>query len=141
MQSLWLGAMHDNLILPTEPIGVFEGKANVDLGNTLTKEVAIRALAMLKTVIAGREIKEAERKWNPGVKESNLELIEKASELKGRLGFMKIPLRMLITDYELKVGQEVVFSMTMPEVISEEPNKKEKENNENEKHVKVYRKY
>jgi hypothetical protein len=38
-------------------------------------------------------------------------------ELKGRLGFMKIPLRMLITDYELKAGQEVAFTMTMPEVI------------------------
>lgn len=27
------GAMHDNLILPVEPVGVFGGKPNVDLGN------------------------------------------------------------------------------------------------------------
>ena len=28
-------------------------------------------------------------------------------DLKGRLGFLKIPMRMLITDYPIKVGQEV----------------------------------
>ena len=28
-------------------------------------------------------------------------------DLKGRLGFLKIPMRMLITDYEIKIGQEV----------------------------------
>jgi D-proline reductase (dithiol) PrdA len=50
--------------------------------NTLTKEDAIRAIAMLKTVMAGGEVKEAERKWNPGVKESNLKLLEKASGVK-----------------------------------------------------------
>ena len=27
------GAMHDNLILPVEPVGVLGGKPNVDLGN------------------------------------------------------------------------------------------------------------
>lgn len=47
-----------------------------------------------------------------------------AIDLKGRLGFMKIPLRMLVTDYELKLGQEVIFTMTMPEVVSEKPNEK-----------------
>lgn len=45
-------------------------------------------------------------------------------DLKGRLGMLKVPMRMLITDYELKVGQEVVFTMTMPQVISPEPNLK-----------------
>lgn len=45
-------------------------------------------------------------------------------DLKGRLGFMKIPLRMLITDYSLKVGQEVGFNMSFVEVLSEEPNEK-----------------
>ena len=45
-------------------------------------------------------------------------------DLKGRLGFMKIPMRMLITDYPLKVGQEVGFRMSFIEVLSEEPNEK-----------------
>lgn len=45
-------------------------------------------------------------------------------DLKGRLGFMKIPVRMLITDYPLKIGQEVGFRMSFVEVLSEEPNEK-----------------
>lgn len=45
--------------------------------NTLCKEDAIRALAMLKSAIAEEEIKAAEKKWNPNVKESNLEAVEK----------------------------------------------------------------
>jgi hypothetical protein len=45
-------------------------------------------------------------------------------DLKGRLGFMKIPMRMLITDYPLKVGQEVGFKMSFIEVLAEEPNEK-----------------
>ena len=45
--------------------------------NTLCKEDAIRALAMLKTQMAGGEIKKAERKWNPNVKLNNIEIIEK----------------------------------------------------------------
>jgi hypothetical protein len=45
-------------------------------------------------------------------------------DLKGRLGFMKIPMRMLITDYPLKVGQEVGFRMSFIEVLSGEPNEK-----------------
>lgn len=45
--------------------------------NTLCKEDAIRALAMLKTVMDGAEVKEAERKWNVNVKLNNIELIEK----------------------------------------------------------------
>ena len=42
-------------------------------------------------------------------------------DLKGRLGFMKIPMRMLITDYPLQVGQEVGFRMSFVEVLAEEP--------------------
>lgn len=54
-----------------------QGIENEVLGcNTLCKEDAIRALAMLKVAMAGEEVKEAERKWNPNVKENNLELIE-----------------------------------------------------------------
>ena len=45
-------------------------------------------------------------------------------DLKGRLGFMKVPMRMIITDYALKVGQEVGFRMSFIEVLSEEPNEK-----------------
>ena len=49
--------------------------------NTLCQEDALRALAMLKTAIGEEEIQAAERKWNPGVKESNLEVIEKAYQI------------------------------------------------------------
>lgn len=45
-------------------------------------------------------------------------------DLKGRLGQFKMPKRMLITDYELKLGQEVGFVMSYPEVLGPEPNKK-----------------
>ncbi|MDW8803134.1 CBO2463/CBO2479 domain-containing protein [Clostridium sp. A1-XYC3] len=47
-----------------------------------------------------------------------------ALDLKGRLGYLKIPMRMLITDYPLKVGQEVGFKMSFIEVLSEEVNDK-----------------
>lgn len=50
--------------------------------NTLCEEDAIRALAMLKTAMAGEEVKEAERKWNPNVKLNNVEMIEKATGTK-----------------------------------------------------------
>ena len=43
-------------------------------------------------------------------------------DLKGRLGFLKVPMRMLISDYELKLGQEVGFKMSYPEVMTEHPN-------------------
>jgi len=60
-----------------------KGIENEVLGcNTLCKEDAIRALAMLKTAMAGEEVKEAERKWNPNVKENNLELIEEEYGMK-----------------------------------------------------------
>ena len=47
--------------------------------NTLCPEDAIRAMAMLKAVMNGEEVKESERKYNANVKENNLDLIEKAS--------------------------------------------------------------
>ena len=50
--------------------------------NTLCKEDAIRALDMVKAAMAGEEVKTAERKWNPNVKESNLEAIEKSYDMK-----------------------------------------------------------
>ena len=53
------------------------GIENEVLGcNTLCPEDAVRAIAMLKTAMAGEDVKAAERKWNPNVKSSNVELIE-----------------------------------------------------------------
>jgi D-proline reductase (dithiol) PrdA len=46
--------------------------------NTLTDEDAIRALCMLKAVLAGEEVKPAEKTWSPKVKASNLAAIERA---------------------------------------------------------------
>lgn len=43
--------------------------------NTLCPEDAIRALSMLKARMFGQEVKAPERKWNPAVKDNNLELI------------------------------------------------------------------
>ena len=55
------------------------GIENEVLGcNTLAPEDAVRALAMLKTAMAGEEVKAAEKKWNPNVKSTNVELIEAA---------------------------------------------------------------
>ena len=45
-------------------------------------------------------------------------------DLKGRLGFLKIPMRMLISDYEVKVGQEVGFNMSFIEQLGPEVNEK-----------------
>lgn len=53
--------------------------------NTLSPEDAVRAVAMLKTVMAGEEVKVAERKWNPNVKLNNVEMIEKAYDIKMKL--------------------------------------------------------
>jgi D-proline reductase (dithiol) PrdA len=44
--------------------------------NCLTREDALRALAMLKVKVAGEEVKSPERSWNPNVKLNNIELIE-----------------------------------------------------------------
>ena len=45
--------------------------------NTLCQEDAIRALAMLKAAMTGEDVKKAEKKWNPNVKATNIELIAK----------------------------------------------------------------
>jgi len=44
--------------------------------NTLCKEDALRALGMLKSAMADSDVKGPERKWNPNVKELNLEAVE-----------------------------------------------------------------
>ena len=55
------------------------GIENEVLGcNTLCQEEGILALAMLKAAMAGEEVKAAEKKWNPNVKATNVELIEAA---------------------------------------------------------------
>lgn len=40
-------------------------------------------------------------------------------DLKGRLGSMSLPMRMLITDYDLKPGLTIGFMMSHPEVESD----------------------
>ena len=45
-------------------------------------------------------------------------------DLKGRLGYLKVPMRMLISDYEIKVGQEVGFNMSFIEQLGDEINEK-----------------
>ena len=45
-------------------------------------------------------------------------------DLKGRLGFLKVPMRMMITDYPLKVGQEVAWNMSFIEQLGPEVNDK-----------------
>lgn len=47
-----------------------------------------------------------------------------AIDLKGRLGSLRIPLRMLISDYPLQVGQTVGFRMSFIEQLSAEPDPK-----------------
>lgn len=51
-----------------------------------------------------------------------------AIDLKGRLGHLKVPKRMLITDYEPQLGLEVGFLMSYPEVLGPEINEKYAEN-------------
>jgi len=52
------------------------GIENEVLGcNTLCHEDAIRALAMLKSEMGGEDVKTAEKKWNPNVKSTNVELV------------------------------------------------------------------
>lgn len=56
------------------------GIENEVLGcNTLCTEDAIRALAMLKAAMAGEDVKKAEKKWNPNVKSTNVELVASAT--------------------------------------------------------------
>lgn len=47
-----------------------------------------------------------------------------AIDLKGRLGQLRIPKRMIVSNYDLEVGQEVGFLMSYPEVFDQEPNDK-----------------
>ncbi|HIW20871.1 MAG TPA: hypothetical protein H9887_02485 [Candidatus Dorea intestinavium] len=47
-----------------------------------------------------------------------------AIDLKGRLGYLKVPMRMLITDYPIKVGQEVAWNMSFVEQLGPEINEK-----------------
>lgn len=57
-----------------------QGIENEILGNnTLCEEDAIRALEMLKSVMAGEEVKAPERKWNNNVKLNNIDVIEQAT--------------------------------------------------------------
>lgn len=43
-------------------------------------------------------------------------------DLKGRLGFLKVPKRMVISDYPIKVGQEVALKMSFIEIKGPEVN-------------------
>lgn len=57
-----------------------QGIENEILGNnTLCPEDAIRHMAMLKTLMGGGTIEKPERKWNPNVKQNNIEIIEKTT--------------------------------------------------------------
>jgi len=47
-----------------------------------------------------------------------------AIDFKGRLGYLKVPMRMLISDYPVKVGQEIGLRMSFPEVLTGEVNEK-----------------
>ena len=54
----------------------------------------------------------------------NFDDCSESVELKGRLGFLKVPKRMLITDYTLEIGLEVAMNMSFVEVLSDEVNEK-----------------
>lgn len=38
-------------------------------------------------------------------------------DLKGRMGQLKVPRRLVITEYEILIGQEVGFMMSYPEIL------------------------
>ncbi|MDR7869356.1 MAG: CBO2463/CBO2479 domain-containing protein [Tissierellaceae bacterium] len=44
-------------------------------------------------------------------------------DFKGRMGFLKIPLRMIITDYPLQIGEEVCLNMSYVEVLGKRKDK------------------
>ena len=54
-------------------------------------------------------------------------------DLKGRLRQFKIPHRMLITEDKPKLGQEVGFLLSYPEVLDPEPNQDYLDNMERER--------
>ena len=47
-----------------------------------------------------------------------------AIDFKGRLGHLRIPKRMIISDYDLKVGQEVAWNMSFIEQESPDVNER-----------------
>ena len=47
-----------------------------------------------------------------------------AIDFKGRLGHLRIPKRMIISDYDLEVGQEVAWNMSFIEQESAEVNER-----------------
>lgn len=53
--------------------------------NTLCKEDAIRALEMIKAVMANEEVEEAERRWDASVKSTNVQRIEEQKNVKVEL--------------------------------------------------------
>jgi hypothetical protein len=46
-------------------------------------------------------------------------------EIKGRLGRLKVPRRMVITEYDIKVGMTVGFMLSYPEVLGPEVDEEE----------------
>lgn len=56
-----------------------------------------------------------------------------AIDLKGRMGSWRVPVRMLITDHELKPGLEVGFLLSYPEVLGPEINEKYAQNIEHKR--------
>ena len=54
-------------------------------------------------------------------------------DLKGRMGSWRVPVRMVITDYELKPGLEVGFLLSFPEVFGPEINEKYSQNIEHKR--------
>jgi hypothetical protein len=47
-----------------------------------------------------------------------------AIDFKGRLGHLRIPKRMIISDYDLEIGQEVAWNMSFIEQESAEVNQR-----------------
>lgn len=47
-----------------------------------------------------------------------------AIDLKGRLGHLRVPMRMFISDYPIVVGQEVAWNMSFVEQLGPEVNEK-----------------
>ena len=47
-----------------------------------------------------------------------------AIDFKGRLGHLRIPKRMIISDYDLEIGQEVAWNMSFIEQESAEVNER-----------------
>ena len=45
-----------------------------------------------------------------------------AIDLKGRLGHLRVPMRMFISDYPIEVGQEVAWNMSFVEQLGPEIN-------------------